>query len=79
MVKAAGLEGRPSLILGPLLPFLSSLQVSKTSFLAFLTFTAHLTSVWCLRVCTTGCLSELEGTVALLSSVSREVGARSSG
>lgn len=79
MLKAASLEGRPSLILGPLLPFLSSLQVSKTSFLAFLTFAAHLTSVWSLRVGTTGCLSELEGTVALPSPVSREVGGGSSG
>lgn len=79
MVKTARLEGRPSLILGPLLPFLNSLQVSKTSFLAFLTFTAHLTTVWSLTVGTTGCLSELEGTVALPSPVSKEVEAGSSG
>lgn len=72
-MEAARLEGRLSLILGPLLPFVNTLQVPETSFLALLTFTAHLTSVTILRVGTIGCLSELEGKVTLPSPVGRRL------
>ena len=63
-MEAATLEGRLWLILGPLLPFLSALQVPETSFLAPLTFRTHLISVLPLAV-----LSAWEGTVALPSPV----------
>lgn len=42
MLEAARLKGRWLSTLGPLLPFLSALQVLKTGSLAPLTFTAHL-------------------------------------
>lgn len=75
-VEAARLEGMPSPILGPLLPFHSVFQVPETSLLAPLTFTAHPTSVPSNRVGATGCLSKLEGTVALHSPEGWGVGAR---
>lgn len=61
MVEASRLEGRPSLILGPLLPFLSALQVPETSFLALSTFRTHLISVLSLKAGAAGCFVSIGG------------------